>query len=192
MTSAVLHKFLVSLTIEFGPVTTFFVGALIWNFFVGVALLMLTTVASVAYSLWRDGRVPLFSLIASVFVLISGAATLVTMDPYWVVLEYGLYNTIFGAAMVVGYFIDKPALKPLFSFMFAITDAGWHTLSLRWGVFFIITAVGSEFVWRMFSYDEWVYYRFVMIIVLGVFGFSQFYLARRERLPEASPWGLKL
>lgn len=183
--------FLTSLAIEFGPVTTFFVGALIWDFFVGVVLLMLTTVVAVAFSLWRDGRVPLFSLIASVFVLASGALTLVTMDPYWVVLEYGLYNILFGVAMGIGYWRDTPALKPLFETMFHITDKGWHTLSLRWGVFFIITALGSEFVWRLFSYDEWVYYRFVMVIVLGIFGFSQFYLARRERLPDASPWGLK-
>ncbi|MBU6310634.1 septation protein IspZ [Patescibacteria group bacterium] len=183
--------FLVSLAIEFGPVTTFFVGALVFNFFVGVVLLMLTTVGAVAFSLWRDGRVPLFSLIASVFVLISGAATLATRDPYWVVLEFGLYNALFGIAMGVGYLRDTPALKPLFQTMFHITDKGWHTLSLRWGVFFILTALGSELVWRMYSYDVWVYYRFAMVIALGIFGFSQFYLARRERLPDASPWGLR-
>jgi intracellular septation protein len=185
-------KFFESLAIEFGPVTAFFVGALIFNFFVGVGLLMLLTIAAVIFSLWRDKRVPLFSLIASVFVLISGAATLVTMDPYWVVLEYGIYNAIFGVAMGIGYVRGTPALKPLFETMFHITDRGWETLSVRWGCFFILTAVGSELVWRVFSYDEWVYYRFVMVVVLGIFGFSQFYLARRERLPDASPWGLKM
>lgn len=187
----VLRNFLTSLSIEFGPVTLFFVGALVFNFFVGVALLMAATLLSILVSQLRDGRVPLFSLIASVFVLLSGAATLVTMDPWWVVLEYTLYNVIFGIAMVVGYFFNQPALKPLFETMFQITDKGWQTLSLRWGIFFILTAIGSEVVWRMFSYDEWVYYRFVMVVVLGIFGFSQFFLARRERLPHASEWGLR-
>lgn len=187
----VLKNFLISLAIEFGPVTVFFVGALVFNFFVGVGLLMATTVVSILVSKLRDGRVPLFSLIASAFVLLSGAATLITMDPWWVVLEYTLYNAVFGIAMVIGYFRNQPALKPLFETMFQITDKGWHILSLRWGIFFIITAVGSEVVWRSFSYDEWVYYRFVMVVVLGVFGFSQFFLARDERLPHASAWGLR-
>lgn len=187
----VLRNFLTSLSIEFGPVTLFFIGALVFNFFVGVALLMAATLLSILVSQLRDGRVPLFSLIASVFVLLSGAATLVTMDPWWVVLEYTLYNALFGIAMVVGYVRNQPALKPLFETMFQITDKGWHILSLRWGIFFILTAIGSEVVWRTFSYDEWVYYRFVMVVVLGIFGFSQFFLARRERLPHASDWGLR-
>jgi intracellular septation protein len=187
----VLKNFVVSLGIEFGPVTLFFVGALLSDFFTGVALLMGATVLSVIVSLIRDRRVPLFSLIASVFVLASGALTLVLQDPFWVVIEYSLYNALFGVAMLIGYWYDKPALKPLFETMFQITDKGWHTLSLRWGAFFLLTALGGEVVWRMFSYDEWVWYRFIMVILFAVFGFSQFFLARRERLPGASPWGLK-
>lgn len=187
----VLKNFLISLSIEFGPVTLFFIGALVFNFFVGVALLMSATVASILVSLIRDKRVPLFSLIASVFVLLSGFLTLYFEDPFWVVIEYTLYNLVFAAAMFVGYWRNTPALKSLFSTMFLLTDRGWHVLSLRWGVFFLITAAGGELAWRFYSYDVWVYYRFVMIILLAIFGFSQFFLARRERLPEASPWGLK-
>lgn len=187
----VLRKFIVSLGIEFGPVTLFFIGALVFDFFVGVALLMAATIASVATSLIRDGRIPLFSLIASFFVLLSGGLTLFFQDPFWVIIEYTLYNGIFGIAMIVGYWLNRPALKPLFNTMFGLTDRGWHTLSLRWGVFFLLTAVGSEIAWRLFSNDIWVWYRFVMVIAFGIFGFSQFFLARRERLPDASPWGLK-
>lgn len=186
-----VRKFVVSLGIEFGPVTLFFVGALLFDFFVGVALLMASTVLSVVVSLARDGRIPLFSLIASFFVLLSGALTLFFMDPFWVVIEYSIYNTLFGVAMLVGYWYDRPALKPLFDTMFGLTDRGWHTLSLRWGIFFLITAFGSEIVWRFFSYDEWVWYRFLMVIAFGIFGFSQFFLARRERLPDSTVWGLR-
>ena len=43
----VLRNFLTSLSIEFGPVTLFFIGALVFNFFVGVALLMAATLLSI-------------------------------------------------------------------------------------------------------------------------------------------------
>lgn len=187
----VIKNFAVSLGIEFGPVAIFFLGAFFFDFFVGVALLMAATLASVALSFTRDGRAPLFSLIASVFVLLSGVLTLYFLDPFWVVIEYTLYNLVFACAMFAGYWRNTPALKALFGTMFSLTERGWHLLSVRWGFFFFFTALGGELVWRFFSYDEWVWYRFSMLLLFVMFGFSQFFLARRERLPEASPWGLR-
>ena len=184
-------RFLVSLAIEFGPVVAFFAASVAYDFFVGVALLMIATVGSVAVSRLRDGRVPLFSLIMSLLVVASGAVTLLTADPFWVVIEYSVSNALFGLAMIVGYVRGTPVLKALFGTMFALTERGWNILTLRWGIFFILTVIASEAVWRLWSYDEWVYFRFVSALVMCVFGFSQFFLARRERLPEASLWGLR-
>jgi intracellular septation protein len=188
----VLRNFILSLAIEFGPTVVFFLGATLEGFFFGVWCLIGATILSMVVSLIRDSRIPLFSLIASTFVLLSGIATLFTHNPYWVVIEYTLYNSLFAAAMAIGWVRNKPALKPLFHTMFCITDKGWHILSLRWGVFFMLSAVGSEFIWQTFSEETWVLYRFVMSVVLAVFGFSQFYLARAHRLPDASAWGLRI
>ena len=185
------RHFSLSLAIEFGPTVLFFLGATTFDFFVGVWFLIVGTVLSLITSLLRDKRIPLFSVIVSTFVLLSGIVTLLTSDPYWVVLEYALYNIAFAITMFIGYAVDKPALKKLFHTMFHLTDKGWHMLSLRWGMFFLIAAVGSEYVWRMYSEETWVYYRFVMSIVLSIFGFSQFFFARKHRLPDASPWGLR-
>ena len=33
---------------------------------------------------------------------------------------------------------------------------------------------------------------FLFVVILAVFGFSQFFLAEKERLPEASPWRLRM
>ena len=163
-----------------------------YGFFVGVWWLIVGTCLSLGISLWRDKRIPLFALIASGFVLLSGIITLYTQNPFWIVLEYALYNIAFASAMVIGYFRGKPALKPLFKTMFDLTDRGWHILSLRWGGFFLLCAILSEVVWRMYGEETWVTYRFVMSIILGAFGFSQFFLARRHRMPTASPWGLRV
>ena len=187
-----MKHFLLSLGIEFGPTLLFFFGATLFDFFVGVWWLIAGTIVSLAVSLWRDKRIPLFALIASTFVLLSGVITLYTQNPFWIVLEYALYNIVFAVAMVIGYVRDTPALKPLFCTMFDLTDKGWHILSLRWGAFFLLSAVLSEVVWRLYGEETWVIYRFGMTIVLGVFGFSQFFLARRHRNPGASPWGLKV
>ncbi len=187
-----MRHFVLSLGIEFGPTLLFFIGATFYDFFVGVWWLIVGTCLSLAVSLWRDKRIPLFALIASAFVLLSGVITLYTHNPFWIVLEYALYNAAFAGAMVVGYLRNKPALKPLFCTMFDLTDTGWHILSLRWGGFFLLAAVGSEVVWEVYGEETWVVYRFLMTVLLAVFGFSQFFLARKHRNPTASPWGLKV
>jgi intracellular septation protein len=188
----VIKNFLLSLAIEFGPTVTFFLGATLKDFFFGVWCLIIATILSMTVSLIRDKRVPLFSLIASSFVLLSGVITLFTLNPYWIVIEYTIYNLFFATAIGIGWFKNKPALKPLFHTMFNVTDKGWHILSLRWGVFFVLGAIGSEYVWYTYSEEIWVLYRFVMSIVLAIFGFSQFFLVRKHRMPDASPWGLRI
>lgn len=184
--------FLISFAIEFGPISLFFIGTELFNFFVGTALLVASTAFALTGSLLRDKRVPLFSVISSAFVLAFGVATLILMDPLWLVLEYTLYNGLFGLAMFGGLIFGKPLLKPLFEGMFQITDYGWKLLSARWGIFFLLTAVANEYVWNNYSEETWVYFRLIAALVLCLFGFSQFFLARRERLPHASSWGLRM
>jgi intracellular septation protein len=188
----VLRNFLYLLAIEFGPVLLFFLSSIFFNFLFGAGVLVISTIAALVVAQVRDKRIPLFSIVASSFVLVSGAATLITKDPYWVALEYTIYNGLFGVAMFVGYLLEKPILKTFFGTMFSLTERGWNILSLRWGAIFILTALGSELSWRMGGADLWLWYRFVMTFVLCAFGFSQFFLARKERLPNASPWGLKM
>ncbi len=185
-----VYNFLLSFFIEFGPATAFLFVAIYFDFFTGVKVLMIMTVLTTVLSLWRDGRIPKFTLISAFFVLISGALTLFFNNAYFTVLEFTLYNLIFGVAGIVGYFRDKPLMKSLFGTMFSITDRGWHILSLRWSLFFILAAIGNEIFWHFYGQDVWIYYRLITTIILTIFGFSQFFLSRKERLPDASPWGL--
>lgn len=184
--------FLASMAIEFGPVFLFFLVARNFGILAGTAALVASTILALVWSLIRDGRIPAFSLISSSFVLVCGGAALLSMNPYWVVLEYSLYNALFGIALIIGLLYGKPLLKPLFETIFHITDHGWKILSFRWAFFFLITALSNEYVWRAYGESEWVHFRLFAALFLCFFGFSQFFLARQHRLPHASDWGLRL
>lgn len=186
------RHFLASVGIELGPVLLFFAGSVFFGFVAGVGALMVAAGVSVAYSLFRDRRMPLFSLITSLFVLAFDTAALVTHDPFWIVLEYGLYYGCFGVLLIGSYFFHKPGLKLFFPTLFRITDRGWCSLSFRWGYFFLVSACISEAIWRLYSYEVWVYFRFSVVFFMIVFGLSQVFLLRKERLPDASPWGLRV
>ncbi|MFM2374434.1 MAG: hypothetical protein RLZZ234_429 [Candidatus Parcubacteria bacterium] len=187
-----MRMFWQSALVEFGPVTAFFVATCFFDFFTGVALLVGATMLAILVSHVYLKRLPLFSIIVSCFVVVSGCLTLITHNPYFVAIEYTISNLAFGVVLLCGYFAGKGLLKPLFGSMFSITERGWRVLSLRWGIFFVIVALGSELAWRLHSYDVWVVYRFAGMFTLMIFGCSQFFLARRERLPDASPWGVRM
>ena len=186
------RKFIISFFIEFGPIVAFFLGTELINFFAGTALLVVGTLVAFGTSLVMDGRVPIFSIVSSFFVLLFGSMTLYLHDPFWLVVEYTAYNLVFGAALLLGLLWKRCFLKPLFQEMFHITDRGWKILSMRWSFFFIVTAIGNQLVWMYLGETAWVFYRITAGIGLAIFGFSQFFLARSERHPESSPWGLRL
>jgi intracellular septation protein len=68
-----------------------------------------------------------------------------------------------------GLAFGKPLLKPLFGKMMpAMSDAGWHGLTLRYGLFFIVMAVLNEIVWRTQSTDFWVNFKVFGIMALTI------------------------
>ena len=184
-------KFLASISIEFGPVVVFFLVSEYAGFFAATAALIGATALALIAALARERRVPWFSLLSSLFVLVFGIATLAQKDPYWIQLEYTLYNAIFATLLFVGLAFDRALLKPLFGTTFLMNERGWRILSFRWAAFFALTAILNEYFLRFTTTELWVQFRFVAAIVLCIFGFSQFFLSRRERLPHASAWGLK-
>lgn len=185
-------RLLTSLSIEFGPLVAFFIGSEFGGFVLGTAFLVVATIVSLSASLIIDKRVPLFSVISSIFVFAFGCLTLYLDDPYWIVLEYTLYNGLYGAALVLALLWEKALLRPLFETLFHISDYAWRVLSLRWGLSFLLIAAVNQFVWNVYGWDAWVYFRIIAAVYLLIFGFSQFFLARRHRHPQASAWGLRI
>jgi intracellular septation protein len=187
-----IFNFLLSFFIEFGSVVGFLLVAYFVDFFTGVKVLMFLTVLAVLFSWMRDRRIPVFALIVSVTVLVFGGLSLYFTSPYFIVFEYTAYNFVFAFFAYYFYFQKKALMKILFSEMFSMTEKGWEKMSLRWANFFIVTGILNEIIWWTFGEKTWLEYRAVVMILSTFFAFYQFTLSKRERLPEASKWGLKI
>lgn len=184
-------EFAVHTCIEFGPLTAFFVASFFFDFYTAATVLVVTTVLALATSFIRYRRFAAFSFFCSVFVLICGTATVYFHDPRWIVIEYTLSNLAFACAILGAWFNKHPLLRDLFGHMFLITEKGWLILSWRWGVCFLVTAITNQLWWWMWPDENvWTVFRFASTIGIFVFGMLQFLTSRKERLPEASPWGL--
>jgi intracellular septation protein len=184
--------FLSYVLVEFGPLLAFFALSAVAGFYPGATALVVSTVAALLYSWFMHKRFAVFSLVVSVFVLSSGCATLYLREPFWLVLEFTLSNLAFSAILYAYNCRHDPVLKRLFRHMFLMSDRGWLILSQRWSLVFALVGVSNQLYWLYNPNEQdWTVFRFFVTLLTVIFALSQFPLARRERLPGATKWGMQ-
>lgn len=186
------RTFIAHLLIEFGPLTVFFFVSAGWGFYPGAAALVLATVLALYSSLYHLKRFAIFSFCVSAFTLLSGLATLYLREPLWIVLEFTVSNLLFGIILLFAQRRGRLFLRNMFQHMFHISEQGWRLLTTRWGWAFIVIGGTNQLFWYWYPDENlWTLFRFVVTLLTFVFAISQFSVSRRERLPDASRWGMK-
>ncbi len=171
---------------ELGPLAVFFVSNAYYGLMTATGAFMVAiTVALLAnWVLFR--KVAAMALVTAVFVLVFGGLTLYLNDATFIKMKPTIVNLLFASLLLGGLFFGRPLLKLLFDDAFHLSDEGWHKLTLRWGLFFIVLALLNEFVWRNFSDDAWVNFKVFGIMPLTfLFGMAQLGILTRYQLdPE--------
>ena len=187
-----INSFMAHSLIEFGPLILFFLISTIWGFYPGAAALVISTLAALIFSLSYFKRFAYFSVSVSSLTLFSGGITLYLHQPIWLVLEFTLSNLFFGLALLFAQRRGRLILESMFDHMFSISRKGWRTLTIRWGWVLVLIGVTNQVFWYLCPNEElWTLFRFIVTVLTFIFALSQFSLSKRERLPEASPWGLR-
>jgi len=177
---------------EFAPILTFVIIAETHGFHTGLIWLVIVAMLSLVFSWVIERRVPKFGLVASGTILLFGMMSIVTNNEFYIIIKDTLYASSFGLALLGGLIFKRSYLQALFGDFFAISDRGWFILTIRWTIFFLLLAVSNEIARRALVPELWIYYKLAAVVATNVFGFSQFILTRRERLPEANEWGLRV
>lgn len=184
--------FLTHVLVEFGPLILFFLASGLWGFYPGAGVLVVSTLIALLISTFHLSRFAIFSFSVSILTLVSGFATLYLRQPFWLVLEFTVSNLLFAIVLFIALRRGKLYLKSMFQHMFLMTDRGWRILTVRWCWAFFISGVSNQIYWH-FIPDEnmWTWFRFIITLMTVIFALSQFGLSRRERLPEATVWGMR-
>ena len=181
-----------NLTAEFLPIAAFVFTSETVGFPMGLRVLIITTVITFFLSVIVERRLPKFGLFASGTILFFAGLSIFFHDPFFIILKDTLYYFGFGLALFVGIVIGKFPFKFFFSDFLAITERGWRLISIRWSAFFFLLAVGNEVARHFLHPVDWTVYKLIVLILTWIFGFYQLTVTRRERLPNASPIGLRI
>jgi intracellular septation protein len=148
------------------------------------------TLVSLAVHFVLVRRLPIMPLVSGVVVVIFGGLTIALNDATFIKLKPTIVNTLFGIVLLGGAYLKKPVLATVLDSMFNLRDEGWHKLTIRWGLFFLVLAVLNEIVWRTQSDDVWINFKTFGVMPLTlVFALAQTPLLMRyeRRAADASP-----
>ncbi len=181
--------------LEVGPLVVFFLvnaKAAAWfdvadkaSIFYATGAFMIATVISLSASYILHRQIPMMPLVTGGFVLVFGGLTLFLQDDQFIKLKPTLTNVLFAAGLLGGLAFGKASMKYLFDGAFRLTEEGWRTLTLRWGLFFLFLALLNEVIWRNFSTDFWVSFKvFGIMPITMVFALAQLPVVSRHQLEE--------
>jgi intracellular septation protein len=175
------------LALDIGPLLVFFVANSRLGIFGGTAVFMVAIVVALGISYAMTRHWPIMPVVSAVIVLVFGGLTLILHDETFIKVKPTIIYALFGGALLVGYFFDKPLLEIVFDSVFHITDEGWRKLTLRWAGFFLFLAVLNEVVWRTQSTDFWVNAKvFGFMPLTFIFGALQVPLLMKYAVEPAS------
>ena len=171
---------LTRLLLDIGPLAAFFIAYNQGDIMVATGVFMVAVLAALGAGYIIERRIAKMPLVTAVVVLVFGGLTLWLDDETFIKLKPTIVYLAFAAVLLGGLAIGRGLLKPLFEVAFQLTDEGWRTLTLRWGLFFIAMAVLNEAVWRNMSTDDWVNLKVFGFLPLSVlFALLQLPLIRR-------------
>ena len=141
----------------------------------GTLAFMVSAVIALGISKWRFGKASPMLWFSTALIVGFGALTIFFGDPTFVQLKPTIIYTVFGVALLIGWWFSKALLKVLLEAAFeGLTDEGWLKLSRNWGVFFLFLAGLNEFLRWYLDFGEWLAAKlWVFLPVTFLFTFSQ-------------------
>jgi intracellular septation protein len=174
--------------LELGPLALFFIVYSRVGIFAATGILMASVLVTLGVSYAMLRRFPIMPLITAVIVLIFGSLTLILHDETLIKIKPTALYILFGAALFVGLWLNKPLLKILFDGALHVTDEGWRKLTWRWAFFFLALAVLNEIVWRTQTTDLWVKFKtFGFLPLTLLFALAQAPLIMKYETKDEAP-----
>ena len=183
-----MHKPIIKLAADFGPLLIFFI--IYFNnendLKVAIPPFIVATLISLIVIYFLEKRIPMVPLTGGILITLFGGLTLYFDNKIFFYMKPTIINLLFALVLFFGkFFTKKPLLKIFFQNAFNLEDEGWKKLNYRWISFFIFVAVLNEIVWRTQSEVFWVNFKVWGLLPISfIFVASQFPLINKYKLKQ--------
>ncbi len=179
-------RFVGNLLLECLPMIAFYVVSFYLTFLESTAIYVVLTALVIFIIKYTADRLPYLSIIFGVFVVGSGALTLLLKEPQILIFADTLY--FFMGAAVLGYSLTthRTLVERLFGYAFDLTPRGWRILTWQWVGVFLIAGISNEIVRIFMSPEWWIGFQFWRAIAINMFILVQIPYCYWYRVPETT------
>jgi intracellular septation protein len=183
----------IKLVLEFTPLGLFFLASTEYGFWVSTAVMMGTTVISLAATWWLFRQLALMAIITALTGLVAGGVTLISDDPMYVQMKPTIVGFTFSAILVAGLMLDRPLFKALLGQNLHLSQEGWRILTWLWLGYFVFISGLNEFIWRNYSWEFWAAFKaFGLMPLTVVYALPQMLLLAKYRPLDAEPYTARI
>ncbi|MBS0297341.1 MAG: septation protein IspZ [Proteobacteria bacterium] len=150
-------------------------------------VLMIGSVIAVALGYVIERRLAPMPTIYGVFALVFGGLTLVFHDKSFIKMKPTFAYAAFAVMLGAGMAMKRNPLKLLLGSAVVLPDPAWRTLTIRYLLFFVASAIANEVVWRTQSDSFWVMYKIGYVVVLLLFSVSQVPFLMKHMQTDETP-----
>lgn len=176
---------LARLAFDLGPLIIFFGVFEKFGIYAATGAFMVAVIAALVIGYMREGKLSPMPLFTAVLVLIFGGLTLYLKNDMFIKMKPTVLYALFGALLLGGLYFNHLFIKYIFAEAFDLTERGWRTLTMRWGVFFLLLAIANEYIWRHYSTQTWVMFKVWCIIpLIFLFALAQTPLVLKHQVKE--------
>jgi intracellular septation protein len=184
------------LLLDLGPIVTF---VLAYNVllrlpatkdnavFIATGVFIAVTLAAIAYSKLKFGRVAPVLIVTGVLVTAFGGLAIALRDPNFVEMKPTAMNWFFAVAIAGSVPLKRNLWKLFFGHAFNLPDRIWTVLALRWAGLFLCLGVLNEILRYILSPSDWINWHFpILWVPTLVFAFANTPLVMKHHVePEA-------
>ncbi len=172
----------IRMVIDYAPPAASLVAYLVYHdvlvatwWLVGVSLLAILA----SYVLER--RLAPLPVIFGAMALVFGGLTLIFQNRIFIQLKPSIVDVALGSGLLIGLAMGKSPIRLIVGDNLALSEAGWKSLTLRFGLFFLVLAALNLVVMYYCSFQFWLFFRFPGILIFTLlFAFTQMPMMIRD------------
>ena len=183
-----MHRPIIKLAADFGPLLIFFI--IYFNnendLKVAIPPFIVATLISLIVIYFLEKRIPMVPLTGGILITFFGGLTLYFDNKIFFYMKPTIINLLFAGILFFGkYFTKKSLLKIFFQTAMNLENEGWQKLNDRWIIFFIFIAILNEIVWRTQSEVFWVNFKVWGLLPISfIFAASQISLINKYKVKK--------
>ncbi len=167
------------------PVVYFLTGK---DFMKATAAIVIASVAALLVGGLVERRVAWLPLFVGGMAALFGGLTLVFHDPRIMKVKSTVIHFVLAAVLFGGVALKRNPLKLLLGQALVLPDKVWRTLTIRFGLLYVVLGVANIVIWQTQSESVWVLFKtFGLEVVTVLFSLTQVPLLMKYMEPTDLP-----